>query len=113
MTGETTRKLARGIAAATAILAVLLTVNVISIEPEGTVFACDLWQELPVETKRATVHDRLVADSEEEPRACLEANLDRFVEANDGFCRDAAGSAFGTPEVHAVVLEAERRKACS
>jgi hypothetical protein len=113
MSGETSRKLARGVGWVTAALAALLSLNLVSSEPGGTAFACDLWQGMGIEAKRATVHEQLVAPSGETERGCLERNLDRFVEATDGFCRDTERSTFGSPEIHAIALEAERRKACS
>lgn len=90
----------------------LLLLNLVSSEPSQPAFPCELWQGMGVDDKRATAHDQLVSPRAEAERGCLERNVDRFVEATDGFCRDTAGSTFGSPEIHAIALEAERRKAC-
>jgi hypothetical protein len=92
--------------------AALLLLNLVSTEPSPSAFPCELWQGMGVEDKRAAVHEQLVAPSAGAERGCLERNVDRFVEATEGFCRDTAGSTFGSPEIHAIALEAERRKVC-
>jgi hypothetical protein len=112
MAGETRKARARGIGAAVAALGALLLLNLVTSASGPAPFPCDLWQGMGVEAKRAAVHEQLVAPSAEAERGCLERNLDRFVAATDGFCRETGGSTFGTPEVHAIALEAERRQAC-
>lgn len=112
MVGETRQARVRGIGAAVAALGALLLLNLVTNPPGPAPFPCDLWQEMGIEAKRAAVHEQLVAPGAEPERGCLERNLERFVEATDGFCRDTDGSTFGNPEVHALALEAERRQAC-
>lgn len=94
------------------VVAALLLLDLVSLEPAEPAFPCELWQRLPADEKRATAFEQLAAPASGAARECVERHLGRFVAVTDAFCREHARSAFADARYHALALEAERRQSC-